>query len=198
MGATKKMNELDALNALLATIGSSPLTTTSNPQNADALTAQNKLDAAVREIQNEKWYFNTEENYPLPLGADGKIAVPDNLISIDSIGRFGEHADVAIRGSYLYDRRNHTYIFSSAITANVQWCLGFDELPETAKHYVVARAARQFQEEMLGDPSLRTWTREDEANARAKLIDEDLCQRKLSFGALPKLDPAVAMDFRDL
>lgn len=192
------ITELDALNAMLASIGSSPLTNLSNPQNADALAAQNKLDSAVREIQAEKWYFNTEDNYPLNIDEDGRISVPKNLVSLDSIGRYGEHADVVIRGAYLYDRGNHTYTFNKSLTANVQWCLAFDELPEIAKQYITARATRQFQEEMLGDPSLRTWTRDDEANARAKLIDEDLAQRKLSFGAFPKLDPAVKMDFRDI
>ena len=71
-------------------------------------------------------------------------------------------------------------------------------MPETAKQYVIARAARKFQEEMLGDPNLRTWTREDEAAARGRLMDEELRARKSHFGALPKRDPAVLMDFRDI
>ena len=114
------------------------------------------------------------------------------------MGRFGEKVDVIVRGNKLYDRENHTYKFDTTIYANVLECLDFDELPETAKLYVVARAARQFQEEMLGDTSLRTWTREDEAMARGRLIDEDLRQRKLSFGILPKLDPTVGIDMRNL
>ena len=196
---SNRMTELDALNILLGTIGSSPLTSLSNPQNADALSAQNKLDSARKEIQAENWYFNSEENFPLvPDVTTGFITLPSNITAIDSMGRFGEKVDGVIRGNKLYDRENHTYKFDTTIYANVLECLDFDELPETAKLYVVARAARQFQEEMLGDTSLRTWTREDEAMARGRLIDEDLRQRKLSFGILPKLDPTVGIDMRNL
>ena len=196
---SNRMTELDALNILLGTIGSSPLTSLSNPQNADALSAQNKLDSARKEIQAENWYFNSEENFPLvPDVTTGFITIPSNITAIDSMGRFGEKVDGVIRGNKLYDRENHTYKFDTTIYANVLECLDFDELPETAKLYVVARAARQFQEEMLGDTSLRTWTREDEAMARGRLIDEDLRQRKLSFGILPKLDPTVGIDMRNL
>lgn len=196
---SNRMTELDALNILLGTIGSSPLTSLSNPQNADALSAQNKLDSARKEIQAENWYFNSEENFPLvPDAATGFITIPPEITTIDSMGRFGEKVDVIVRGNKLYDRENHTYKFDTTIYANVLECLDFDELPETAKLYVVARAARQFQEEMLGDTSLRTWTREDEAMARGRLIDEDLRQRKLSFGILPKLDPTVGIDMRNL
>lgn len=196
---SNRMTELDALNILLGTIGSSPLTSLSNPQNADALSAQNKLDSARKEIQAENWYFNSEENFLLvPDVTTGFITIPSNITAIDSMGRFGEKVDAVVRGNKLYDRGNHTYKFDTTIYANVLECLDFDELPETAKLYVVARAARQFQEEMLGDTSLRTWTREDEAMARGRLIDEDLRQRKLSFGILPKLDPTVGIDMRNL
>ena len=196
---SNRMTELDALNILLGTIGSSPLTSLSNPQNADALSAQNKLDSARKEVQAETWYFNSEENFPLvPDAVTGFITIPPEITTIDSMGRFGEKVDVIVRGNKLYDRENHTYKFDTTIYANVLECLDFDELPETAKLYVVARAARQFQEEMLGDTSLRTWTREDEAMARGRLIDEDLRQRKLSFGILPKLDPTVGIDMRNL
>ena len=196
---SNRMTELDALNILLGTIGSSPLTSLSNPQNADALSAQNKLDSARKEIQAENWYFNSEENFPLvPEATTGFIVIPSNITAIDSMGRFGEKVDGVIRGNKLYDRENHTYKFDTTIYANVLECLDFDELPETAKLYVVARAARQFQEEMLGDTSLRTWTREDEAMARGRLIDEDLRQRKLSLGIMPKLDPTVGIDMRNL
>ena len=62
----------------------------------------------------------------------------------------------------------------------------------------IARAARKFQEAALGDPNLRTWTREDEAFARAHLMDEHLRAQKVSFGIFPKKDPSAAMDFRDV
>ncbi|NMF18600.1 hypothetical protein [Cloacibacillus porcorum] len=193
-----RITELEAQNVLLAAIGASPITNTDSLSNVDAISARAALISALREIQMEKWYFNTEEDYPLSATDNKEIYIPSSIISIDYIGRYGEHRNIAIRGNRLYDLTNHTYTFDDTIHVNVHLSLEFDELPETAKQYVIARAARKFQEEMLGDPNLRTWTREDEAAARGRLMDEELRARKSHFGALPKRDPAVLMDFRDI
>ena len=195
---TERVSELEALNVMLSTIGGSPITNVENPQNVDALSASNTLRTALREVQCERWYFNTEDNYPLAVDTQGEIKLPSNLISIDASGRFGETLNVVIRGDRLYDRVRHTFQFPSTLYVNVQWCLSFDELPETAKMYVLIKAARIFQETQLGDPNLRSWTLEDEMRARGNLVSEDLAQRKLAFGALPRLDPNVALDFRDM
>lgn len=57
-----KMTELEALNTMLATIGSSEITSLDNPQNADALMAKSTLRLASLEVQSERWYFNIEHN----------------------------------------------------------------------------------------------------------------------------------------
>lgn len=189
--------ELDAINILLAAIGTSPVNNI-DTVNTDAVMAKNYIHNALKEIQTEKWYFNTEDNYQLIPDINNEIHLADNIINIDSIGRFGENTNLIPRGKKLYDRLNHTYKIPQPITANIILCLEFDELPETAIQYIIAKAARKYQEELLGDPSLRTWTKEDEATARGRLIDEDLRIRKLSFGALPKQDPTILMDFRNI
>ena len=189
--------ELDAINTLLSSIGTAPVTNTATA-NTDAVMAKNYIDRARREIQTEKWWFNTEQNYTLTPDINGEIPLEKNIINIDSIGRFGENTNLIPRGKKLYDRLNHTYKKPQPITANIILCLEFDELPETAIQYIIAKAARKYQEELLGDPSLRTWTKEDEGTARGRLIDEDLRIRKLSFGALPKQDPTILMDFRNI
>lgn len=189
--------ELDAINILLAAIGTSPVNNIVTV-NTDAVMAKNYIHNALKEIQTEKWYFNTEDNYQLIPDINNEIHLADNIINIDSIGRFGENTNLIPRGKKLYDRLNHTYKIQNPITANIILCLEFDELPETAIQYIIAKAARKYQEELLGDPSLRTWTKEDEATARGRLIDEDLRIRKLSFGALPKQDPTILMDFRNI
>ena len=189
--------ELDAINILLAAIGTAPVNNI-DTANTDAVMAKNYIHNALKEIQTEKWYFNTEDNYQLIPDINNEIHLADNIINIDSIGRFGENTNLIPRGKKLYDRLNHTYKIQNPITANILLCLEIDELPETAVQYIIAKAARKYQEELLGDPSLRTWTKEDEATARGRLIDEDLRIRKLSFGALPKQDPTILMDFRNI
>lgn len=189
--------ELEAINILLAAIGTAPVNNI-DTANTDAVMAKNYINNARKEIQTEKWYFNTEDNYLLTPDIHNEIHLPPNILNIDSIGIFGENTNLIPRGNKLYDRLNHTYKIPNPVTANILLCLEIDELPETAVQYIIAKAARKYQEELLGDPSLRTWTKEDEATARGRLIDEDLRIRKLSFGALPKQDPTILMDFRNI
>lgn len=188
---------LEAINTLLAAIGSSPVTSIDTSKNADAIMAKNHIDRALKDIQAEQWYFNTETNFPLIPDTTGEINLPKNLISIDHIGQFGLNSNLVPRGNKLYDRSKHTYTIDGTVTANITLCLSFDEIPETAALYVIARAARKYQEEMLGDPSLRTWTKDDELQARGRLLDEHLRATKAHFGVLPRLDPNVAIDGRN-
>ena len=188
---------LEAINTLLAAIGSSPVTNTDTPQNADAIIAKNNINRALRDIQTEKWYFNSESDYPLTPDVNGTIHTPNNIINIDFTGRHGEGNRFVIRGKKLYDRLNHTFKIDEQLEADVVLCLEYDEIPESAAQYVIARAARRYQEEMLGDPSLRTWTKQDEDTARGNLLDEDLRMRKVSLGVLPKRDPIYRMGFRN-
>ena len=188
---------LEAINTLLAAIGSSPVTNTDTPQNADAIIAKNNINRALRDIQTEKWYFNSESDYPLTPDANGTIHISNNIINIDFTGRLGEGNRFVIRGKKLYDRLNHTFKIDEQLEADVVLCLEYDEIPESAAQYVIAQAARRYQEEMLGDPSLRTWTKQDEDTARGKLLDEDLRMRKVSLGVLPKRDPIYRMGFRN-
>ena len=188
---------LEAINTLLAAIGSSPVTNTDTPQNADAIIAKNNINRALRDIQTEKWYFNSESDYPLTPDVNGTIHISNNIINIDFTGRLGEGNRFVIRGKKLYDRLNHTFKIDEQLEADVVLCLEYDEIPESAAQYVIARAARRYQEEMLGDPSLRTWTKQDEDTARGKLLDEDLRMRKVSLGVLPKRDPVYRMGFRN-
>lgn len=188
---------LEAINTLLAAIGSSPVTNTDTPQNADAIIAKNNINRALRDIQTEKWYFNSESDYPLTPDVNGTIHIPNNIINIDFTGRLGEGNRFVIRGKKLYDRLNHTFKIDTQLVADVVLCLEYDEIPESAAQYVIARAARRYQEDMLGDPSLRTWTKQDEDIARGKLLDEDLRMRKVSLGVLPKRDPIYKMGYRN-
>lgn len=189
-----KMTELEALNTMLATIGSSGITSIDNPQNADALMAKSALNLASREVQSERWYFNVEHNFPLTPNSEGEITLPNNIVNVDFLGRFGERQDITIREGKLYDRTRHTYKFDKTLYANIQYMLDFNDLPETAKIYVTIKACRIFQDQVQCDTNSHTWTREDEELAKGRLLGEELRVTKPSFGLRPRLDPNIGID----
>ena len=74
----------------------------------------------------------------------------------------------------MYDRKNNTYIFDEDLTCNVTYFRNFDEIPESARRYINIRAARVFVDRLVGDDGLRTYTAQDEARARANLMENDM------------------------
>lgn len=161
--------KLSAVNTMLFTIGESPINTLEGGNVVDAVTAQQVLEDVSREVQSEGWGFNTEKNYPLSRQAFAPfvIYVPDTALACDPSDTTSE---VIVRGTRLYDLKNHTYEFpdTSKIECDIIWHLEFEELPETARRYITIRAARIFQDGAVGSDTIHTFTERDEFQARAR------------------------------
>ena len=164
----QKTTELDAVNIMLGTIGESPINSIEAASGvSDAVIARQILNEVSIQVQEEGWHFNVETNFELtPAYPSKEIFVPDNCIEVDAEDT---RVDVAIRGNRLYDRINHTYEFESAIKCNIVLLLPFEDLPQAARHYVTIRAARVFQQRVVGSQVLGTFTEKDEMRARMAL-----------------------------
>lgn len=164
------LTELEAINIMLSTIGESPINSLSASQSTvDVGIAQSVLREVSIQVQEEGWQFNTEINWVLPLVAGtGELQIPLNCIQIDTVGP-DVHVDVSMRGQRLYDRINHTFVFTKSLTVDMVLLLEFTEMPQAARHYISVRAARVFQQRVIGSDTLGSFTKLDEALARASL-----------------------------
>jgi hypothetical protein len=162
--------ELEAVNAMLQTIGETPVNSLEDTGLADAVIAHSLLQRISQEVQAKGWHFNTEISYPLVPNnpTPGDIELPGNVLYVDMTQQDAD-MDVVQRGFRLYDRRNHTYKFSETLHANMVVFLDFTELPEPARQYIYVRAARAFQDQMLGSQVLHTFSQQDEDQMWAAL-----------------------------
>lgn len=163
-------SELDAVNIMLGTIGESPISSLDASTGvADAVIARQVLSEVAVQVQEEGWHFNVEENFVLTPSTDtGNVFLPANCLEADTTGD-DKLMDVAMRGRRLYDRTNHTFVFTKSIKANLVLMLEFDDLPQAARHYITVRAARVFQQRVVGSELLGTFSERDEVRARAAL-----------------------------
>lgn len=159
-------SELDAVNVMLGTIGESPINSLEAASGVvDAVTARSILAEVSVQVQEEGWHFNTDYEFVLTPTADTKeIFVPGNAIEVDT-SQYDAQMDVAIRGKRLYDRGNKTYTFSKTLKCDLTFLLEFEELPQAARHYITIRAARVFQQRVVGSDTLGSFTEKDEARA---------------------------------
>jgi len=166
MPATTK---LEAINTMLSVIGEAPVNTLTNSNSADVEIAQSILDEVLRELCSEEWHFNTEEDYSLAPDIEGKIAIPSNAMYVD-VERDGQSTiDGVERSGYLYNRKGQTFVFTQAVKMSVRWLLGFEELPQPARTYVIKRAGRIFADRVQAAPTIHSFSIDDEFNARARL-----------------------------
>ena len=172
--AVAATTELECINIMLAAIGEAPINTLTGTLPVDAVTAQKTLAEINKDVQNEGWSFNQEFNVVLTRDGTNQIAIGTDMLKVDANVFDHPTIDVVQRGLKMYDRKNNTYVFDTDLTCNVTYFRNFDEIPESARRYINIRAARVFVDRLVGDDGLRTYTAQDEARARANLMENDM------------------------
>jgi hypothetical protein len=168
-----KATKLTAINTIISNIGQSPITTldTGNPL---VVMAEQVLDEISRAVQGEGWVFNTEYRYPFtPDPQTGFITIPDNVLALANPPYEGK---ATIRGSRLYNKADHTYVFTGQQDLDVVWLFEFDEIPEAFKNYITIRAANVFAGRSVGSVEAVRFGEREEVIARATAIEYDTQQ----------------------
>jgi len=169
--------KLNALNTILSVVGEPPLNdlTGDASKNADAVLALNILDEISREVQSSGWHFNTVKEVPLVPDSSGTIQITGDIARVDTeLASESRSYDLVLRGSTLYDRKNRTSTFTQTIKTTVVYLLDFENLPEVAKRFVTIRAARVFQDRLIGEPNQHTFNSRDELNAWTALREFEM------------------------
>lgn len=168
--ALTKTSELQAINTMLSAIGEAPINTLEpTSETADVSLAKNLLIEVSRETQSAGWHFNRETDVTLSPTVDDEILIPTSAARIDvepsnSSGGTG-YIDYIQRGDRLYDKTNHTYTISSSLKCTIIYMLSWDELPQTARHYIMIKSARRLQDRVVGSGDHHTFNQTDEYQA---------------------------------
>ena len=170
---TVPVNELEAVNMLLAAVGEAAVSSLETATTVDVTQAKNLLSNINREVQQKGWHFNTEWDVVLSLDSDSRIPLGTTILSIYSPTKM-----TTIRGRegspFLYDLDNNTFTWTASINDAVTiTLLDFEDIPQTARQYITTKAARIFQEEIVGQVSAETVNRQEEVEAYADLLDDE-------------------------
>lgn len=163
--------KLEAINTMLDAAGESPVSTLETSGLADVAECHLVLDQVLRSVLEIGWTFNREEDWDLVPDSSGFINLPVNTLSFD-VERWNtksSSADTIQRGLQLYDRKNHTYVFTETITGEIVILLEWTELPQAARTYIMVKAARIYQTRALGSDSQHKFSEAQEGSAFAAL-----------------------------
>lgn len=163
-------SELEAVNEILSSIGSSPVDTLDESLDVDVINAKRLLEATSREIQSRGWYFNTEDSVTLQPDTDSnRVPCPENYLVFYSDGY-----QLVRQSGYFFDIASRTSEFPNGLTVTLIRYLQFDELPEAFRKYITVRTARLFQMRFLGAQELDVSLQFAESEAYSAIVDFDL------------------------
>lgn len=180
--STTPVTELDAINILLSAIGESSVSSVESATTVDVTQAKNLLSNVNREVQQKGWHFNTEWDVVLTRDSDNRLPIGVSTLSV-----VVPNKTTTIRGRsgsmFLYDLDNNTFVWSENISnAQTITLLDFQDTPQTFRQYVVTKAARIFQEEIIGQPSAETVNRTEEVEAYGDLLDDEAERSGMNVG----------------
>jgi hypothetical protein len=172
-----KQTEIDLINRCLEAIGETPLeddTLLSFIQRGtDVDVARTMVNRTLTEVLKKGWYFNTDYNLKLVPDNGGFITLPDNVLRVDFGNTEFKH-EYTIRNNKVYDMVLHTFLIGKTIEADMVYYVPIEELPISAYEYIGARAARKFQEKVIGDLEMNNITMKDELDTHTELMREQL------------------------
>lgn len=180
MGALSK---LDAVNRILRASGEYPVSTLAVTGSNDVTLAIQTLDEVSLQCQMTGLNCNTVTKTLLP-DIDGRILIPDDTLSIDTVGTdLGRN--VVQRGrapTYLFDVDNNTDIFTVGTPLNVRMTisLDFEALPTAEQFEVTDFAARMYQMATVGEMAQDKLLQEIAFMSRARSRAADMRSRDVN------------------
>jgi hypothetical protein len=181
MGAITPKTELSAVNLILRNAGETPVNSLSGEVPLEASQARETLIEVSEDVQSRGWYFNTEV-YQLSPDNNGNIMLPQNTLSVRSVGASGL-IPVTSRGRKLYNMTPLATgpVFTGPMTLELVLGLDYEEMPSVARRYIALRAARVFQYRETGDEMNAQEDTSDETRALTELHAEQLAAEPVSL-----------------
>jgi len=184
-GAIWPKSELNMINDSLLAIGETPFAegtiVDSLPPGTDGDTAKRMIRATMIEVQARGWYFNTDYYFPLVPDSLGFITMPPNALRVD-FGNTEFRHQYTIKNGKIYDYVHQTFVIEGTLHADVIWLVDYVELPPEAYAHIALRAARKFQQKVIGSTELDTFTTRDEIDSLTNLQRRQLQSQDYRLG----------------
>ena len=183
--------ELSAVNAILGSIGQSPLTTL-DYDNPEVSFVYNILKESNIDVQNEGWIFNREYHIKYTTDGNNKIVVPSDVVRIDGTDEWDRTRDFVRRKDSddawkVYDRVNHTFEYpdDDYFYVNKVRLLNFEDIPTLYQRYIVYKASGRAAVQLVSNANLQKMLATYEGQARAACMEYECNQGDHNFMGWP-------------
>lgn len=170
------MTTLEAINTIIAAIGSTPVTALGT---GDAVMAEAQLNRSNKALQAYGWAANTTAAKELTPDGSNEIALAD-VLAIQPAGT-ALPADLTIRNSKLFNRSTDDYTFTGNIIIRLVKLVSFEHLPEALSRAIVDHAAHAYavSRQPSAEQRIAALANQAQASLAAARID-DVQMRRLT------------------
>ncbi len=184
--------ELSAVNAILGSIGQSPVSLL-DYANPEVSFIYNILKESNIDVQTEGWTFNIEYHIKENVNAsDNKIIIESDVIRIDNTDEWDRTRDFVRRKDTdgiwkLYDRVNHTFEYpdDDYFYVNKVRLLKFEDIPAPFQRYIVYKACGRAAVQLVSNANLQKMLSTFETQARATALEYECNQGDHNFMGWP-------------
>ena len=179
--------ELRAVNSILGSIGQSPVTAL-NFKNPEIEFIYNILTEVSKDVQNEGWQFNLEENVTVTPSSN-KISLGNEEIRVNvhSAGDDTKLIDTVIRYDganrrvYSLDDNKFDAFTESTYKCDIVPFYYFEKIPNVFQRYITYRSAVRAATQLIANPELVQLLQLQEITARANWLEYEGRQGDHSF-----------------
>ncbi len=184
--------ELSAVNAILGSIGQSPVALL-DYANPEISFIYNILKESNIDVQTEGWLFNIEYHIKETVNpTDNKVIIQSDVIRIDNTDAWDKTRDFVRRKDSdglwkLYDRVNHTFEFpdDDYFYVNKVRLLEFEDIPAPFQRYIVYKACGRAAVQLVSNANLQKMLSTFETQARATALEYECNQGDHNFMGWP-------------
>ena len=184
--------ELSAVNAILGSIGQSPVSLL-DYANPEISFIYNILKESNIDVQTEGWTFNIEYHIKENVSTtDNKIIIESDVIRIDNTDEWDRTRDFVRRKDSdgiwkLYDRVNHTFEYpdDDYFYVNKVRLLKFEDIPAPFQRYIVYKACGRAAVQLVSNANLQKMLSTFETQARAAALEYECNQGDHNFMGWP-------------
>jgi len=169
------MNLYEGVNALLNAIGEIPITNNTQAIEAEVTSdvglARDTLLRISKALQEEGYWFNKEEDYPLVPNTEGLIPIGDSILSIVS-------QEYIVKDHKLYDVAKRSFVFETTPKVTVVFNIPFDDLPNVVADTIVRESQVEFYNNIFGDTQELAILKENAQRAQVVFQKAQMKHRK--------------------
>ena len=184
--------ELSAVNAILGSIGQSPVALL-DYANPEISFIYNILKESNIDVQTEGWLFNIEYHIKETVNpTDNKVIIQSDVIRIDNTDAWDKTRDFVRRKDSdglwkLYDRVNHTFEFpdDDYFYVNKVRLLNFEDIPAPFQRYIIYKASGRAAVQLVSNAGLQKMIAQFEIQARAAAMEYECNQGDHNFMGWP-------------